>query len=771
MRICGKEISDETISQIRDIIAENWQKSRAQLSRQICETLEWRSPNGMLKDVSCRVVLLRLHRKGRIQLPEAQKRRCSRVQKGSTRKQKAVGEGVGGELSELGEIRIIKVDRGDRKRYREWKEMMDEYHYLGSGPLCGYQMKYLIESEGYGSVGGFAFSAAAWRLEDRERWIGWDERRRQENLSKVVCNSRFLIVPWVRVKNLASQVLSACIRRLREDWYEQYKIKPVLLETFVERERFRGSSYRASNWVHIGGTKGRGRQDRCNEYRESIKDIYVYPLDKDFREELCKGMPEKVVKREEEGDWAEEEFSRAELGDERRVERLITVARDFYSRPQSNIPQACGSRAKTKAAYRFLESKSTTMEKIQKSHYEATVNRIGKEKIVLAVQDTTTLNYSTHPATADLGLIGSKAGGLVGLIVHDTMTFNVEGTPLGVIDVQCWARDPEDFGKKHLRHKLRIEQKESNKWLKSFHVATEVQRRCPETTVVSVGDREADIYELFHLALSKAENPKLLVRAEHNRLLVDGQGHLYEYLQRKEVSGVQTVRVPRKQGRPAREAKLEVRFTEVTLRPPQGKEELGELSIWAVYVRETEVPDGVEALEWMLLTTCEVKTFEQAVEKLQWYCLRWGIEIYHRVLKSGCRIEQRQLGSAERIENCLAIDIVVAWRIYHLTKLGREMPNMPCTVFFEDAEWKALVAYKTQNPIPPENPPTLREAIHMVASLGGFLGRKCDGEPGTQTLWLGLQRLEDITEMWKISMSVLAPHLFHPPPVSSIKCG
>lgn len=771
MRVCGKEISDENVSQIRDIIAKNWQKSRTQLSLQICEALEWRGPNGRLKDASCRVVLLRLHREGIIPLPEAQKRPCSRVPKGRDRKQKAEGQGVECELSELGEIRIIRVPSRYSKAYRVWKELMERYHYLGSGPLCGYQMKYLIESERYGCVGGFAFGSAAWRLEARDTWIGWDEKRRQENLSKVVCNSRFLIVPWVRVKNLASQVLSGCIRRLREDWYEHYKIRPVLLETFIERGRFRGSSYRASNWVHIGSTKGRGRQDRRNEYGESIKDIYGYPLDKDFRGELCKGMPEKVVRREEVGDWAEEEFSRADLGDGRRVERLITIARDFYTRPQANIPQACGSRAKTKAAYRFLESKSTTMEKIQKSHYEATVTRIGKEKIVLAVQDTTTLNYSTHPATADLGLIGSKAGGFVGLIVHDTMSFNVEGTPLGVIDVQCWARDPADFGKKHLRHKLSIEQKESNKWLKSFHVVTEVQRRCAETTVVSVGDREADVYELFHLALREAENPKLLVRAEHNRLLADGQGHLYEYLQTKKVSGVQTVRVPRKQSQPAREAKLEIRFAEVTLEPPQGKKELGELSIWAVYAKETEVPAGVEALEWMLLTTCEVKTFEQAVEKLQWYCIRWGIEIYHRVLKSGCRIEQRQLGSAERIESCLAIDMVVAWRIYHLTKLGREMPNMPCTVFFEDAEWKALVAYKTQNPIPPENPPTLREAIHMVASLGGFLGRKCDGEPGTQTLWLGLQRLDDITEMWKISMSVLAPHLFHPPPVSSIKYG
>ncbi|MFN3531968.1 MAG: Druantia anti-phage system protein DruA [Candidatus Brocadia sp.] len=456
MRICGKEITDEDICRIRDIIAENWQKSRTQLSRQICEYLQWRGTNGRLKDASCRVVLLRFHRKGIIQLPEGKSVRVLEFKKSRDNKEKAVSNGVECELSELGEIRIIKIHSRYSKPYRVWKELMDENHYLGSGPLCGYQMKYLIESDRYGYIGGFAFSSAAWRLESRDKWIRWDEKRRQENLSKVACNSRFLIVPWVRVKNLASHVMSVCIRRLKEDWYEQYKIRPVLLETFVEQGRFSGSCYRASNWVHIGSTKGRGRQDSCNEYGESIKDIYMYPLDEDFREELCKGTPEKVVGREELVDWAEEEFSGAELGDRRLVDRLITIGHDFYARPQANIPQACGNRAKTKEAYRFLKNKSTTMEKIQKSRYEATVNRIGKEKIVLAVQDTTTLNYSTHPATADLGLIGTKVGGFVRLIVHDTMTFNVEGTPLGVIDVQCWARDPADFGKKHLRHKQSI---------------------------------------------------------------------------------------------------------------------------------------------------------------------------------------------------------------------------------------------------------------------------------------------------------------------------
>jgi hypothetical protein len=661
-------------------------------------------------------------------------------------------------LSELGKIEIIRVSSRYSKTHHIWKEMMSRYHYLGSGPLCGHQMKYLIESNYYGYVGGFAFSSAAWRLEARDSWIGWDDRGRIKNLSRIVCNSRFLIVPHVQVKNLASYAVSLCIKQLKEDWQEQYNIKPIVLETFVERARFKGSSYQAANWIHVGSTKGRGRQDRTKEYGEPVKDVYLYPLDKNYREELCEGTPRRVAREEGAVDWAEEEFSGAELGDNRRVDRLISIARDFYARPNGNIPQACGNRAKTKAAYRFFENSKNTMEKIHKPHYEATVNRIEKEKVVLAVQDTTTLNYCTHPATENLGLIGFRENGGIGLIVHNTMAFNVDGTPLGVIDVQCWARDPEEFGKKHLRKQYAIEQKESYKWLKSFKSTEKAQRRCAETKLVSVGDREADIYEFFHLALSKPKGPKLLIRAEHNRLLADGQGKLHEHIFLQESAGIQVVHVPRKGKQAAREAKLEIRFTEVKLKPPQDKKELGELSVYAIAAEETEVPEGIKGLRWILLSTCEVKTFEEAVEKLRWYCIRWGIEIYHRTLKSGCKIEQRQLGSADRIETCLAIDMVVAWRIYHLTKLGREVPDVPCTVFFEDAEWKALVAYKTQSPVPPEKPPTLREATHMVASLGGFLGRKNDGEPGTQTLWLGIQRLDDITDMWKMFMSQPDPY-------------
>jgi hypothetical protein len=628
--------------------------------------------------------------------------------------------------------------------------MMQRYHYLGAGPLCGAQMRYFIESEHYGILGGLAFSAAAWRVSVRDRWIGWDDAIREQRLPGVINNSRFLILPVVKVKNLASHVLSLAAKQLMEDWPIQYGIEPVLLETFVEHGRFTGASYKAANWLHLGQTQGRGRQDRHTQYLAPVKDVYVYRLRDNavaVLREGSRGCPRPAPAT----DWAEEEFGSAQIGDQRRVKRLLIIARDFYAHPQANIPQACGTRSKTKAAYRFFEDERHTMESLLTPHYEATGQRCGQEKIVLAVQDTSSLNYSTHPATENLGPISTSKEGVIGLLVHDTMAFNEAGTPLGLVDVQCWARDPNDFGKKHRRRELPIEQKESYKWLKSYQAVAALQVKYPDTMFVSVGDREADIFELFAMALANPASPRLLVRASHDRFLKGGNERLWEHVERQSASGIQEVHVPRQGKRKARIAEMEIRFCRVELKPPSWKAALEPVKVWSVLAEEINYPGDVkEPLKWMLLTTIEVTTFEQAVQKIAWYTGRWGIEVYHRTLKTGCKIEERQLGSADSIDACLAIDMVVAWRIYHLTKLGRDVPDVPCTVYFEDADWKALVAYKTQNPVPPANPPTLREAVHLLASLGGFLGRKGDGEPGTQTLWLGLQRLDDMAAMWKI---------------------
>jgi len=771
MVISGQVFTQEVLEKIRAAVAAEPAITRRALSLRVCQWLDWNAPNGKPKEMSCRTALLQLHRQALISLPE----RC-RSDFFAPRKEKPPVElppiaPVCCSLRELGGVELERIDSRYRKASQQWKALMDTYHYLGAGPLCGAQMRYLIHSPVHGCLGALAFSAAAWRVAARDRWIGWSEAARRQHLNKVVCNSRFLILPQVQVANLASHVLSLCARRIEADWRERYGFAPLLLESFVQADRFAGTCYKAANWHHVGTTSGRGRQDRNRSCAVAPKDVYVLALRKNAAQQLCgESSPIMVQRRQPNaaatGTWAEQELGGADFGDHRLSRRLVAIADDFYARPQANVPQACQSRAKTKAAYRFFDHPHTTMDSILQPHYESTAARAAQENIVLAVQDTTTLDYSAHPATEQLGPIAFKANGRIGLLVHDTLAFNLQGTPLGLLDVQCWARDFNDIGKKKRRHRLPIEQKESHKWLVSFTKLIEAQKRCPDTTLVSVGDREADIYELFALALKQPDGPKVLVRAMHNRVLAKSQGHLWSMMAQQPVAGIQEIHVPRRTSRPARIARMQVRFAQVSLKPPRGKARLSQLPIWAVHAKEAELPDKGEPLEWMLLTTVEVASVEQALETLRWYTLRWSIEVYHRTLKSGCKIEERQLGHADRIEACLAVDMVVAWRIYHLTQLGREVPDVPCSVFFEEAQWKALSVYINRNPIPPQQPPSLREATRMVASLGGFLGRKCDGQPGTKSLWLGLQRLDDLTEMWKVLHAHYGPYL-REPPVSS----
>jgi hypothetical protein len=325
------------------------------------------------------------------------------------------------------------------------------------------------------------------------------------------------------------------------------------------------------------------------------------------------------------------------------------------------------------------------------------------------------------------------------------MAYTTEGTAMGLVDIQVWARDPQQFGKRVTRYQRPIEQKESCKWLKSFRAAARLQRQLgAASTVVSVGDREADVYELFLLALSDPAHPKLLVRAERDRRVQDGSECLWEYMESQPVAGQRLLHIPKRKGKAARAAVLDIRFAKVELRAPKRKRALGALGLWAVYVTEVNPPSPKDAVEWMLLTTLEVNDFEQALEKVDWYKKRWGIEEYHRTLKSGCRIEDRQLGDRTVWEKCLAIDLVVAWRIEHIKKLARETPQAPCSVAFEEHEWQALLAYKRPDQPLPSTPPCVREITRLTAELGGFLGRKGDGEPGSTTLGRGLQRLHDI---------------------------
>ena len=748
MRIGGREFGPGLIERIQAGVDAEPGISRRRLSLRVCEWLDWRAPNGRLQEVSGRKALAELGRRGLVRLPA--RRRVYGFERASPPVAAAGPEParVTCSLAELGPVELVAVCGRGSAEGRLWNALMERFHPLGCGPLCGEQVRYLVRSERAGPLGALSFSAASWRLAERDRWIGWSDAARRAHLREVVSNSRFLIAPRVEVPNLGSWVLARALERLAGDWEARYAVRPVLAETFVDPERFAGTTYRAANWRCIGRTAARPGGFENGKRPAGRKDIYVRPLRPDWRERLCAEPPAPLGsgrRPERPADWAEEEFGGAPWYDERLGRRLVALARDFYAQPGQAVAVACGgTEAKVKAAYRFFANPQVDLPGVLRSHIEASVARVREHAVVLAVQDTTTLNYTAHPATDGLGPINTRADGATGLLVHDTMAFTPEGTPLGLLDLQCWARDPGEAGKAEQRKELPIEAKESAKWLRSYRAVAEVARLCPGTMLVSVGDREADLYELFAEAQATPGGPKLLVRAERSRQRQADEAALWATLERAPGAGTIEVRIPAKGARAARTARVALRHAAVTLRPPKDKP-LPPVRLWAVLAREEGAPPGVkDPIEWMLLTTVETATFEAACERVRWYTRRWGIEVYHRTLKSGCRIEDRRLGDAEGLEACLAIDLVVAWRIHQLTQAGRETPEASCRQYLNEEEVTVLAMWATGRR-PGQTPPTLRQAVRWLGKLGGFRGRKSDREPGTTCLWRGLRRLGDMT--------------------------
>ena len=286
-RYCARDFSPEDIDLIRRLIAAQPPLNRAQLSRRVCDELDWVRPDEGRKDMSCRVAMLRMERDGLIRLPAPRNANANgRIKPAPT----AAGDPrkpLNSPLRALGKIALRQVDSPAESAL--WNELIERYHYLGYKPLPGAQLRYLAFA-GSDPLGALGFGAAAWMAAPRDRFIAWSPRQRKANLHRVVNNARFLILPWVNVRNLASKILSLAARRIAGDWKTRYGYHPVLLETFVQKDRFRGTCYRAANWIHLGQTKGRGKLNKTHRQLQPIKDIFVYPLARSFRRILAQNQ-------------------------------------------------------------------------------------------------------------------------------------------------------------------------------------------------------------------------------------------------------------------------------------------------------------------------------------------------------------------------------------------------------------------------------------------------------------------------------------------------
>ena len=462
--------------------------------------------------------------------------------------------------------------------------------------------------------------------------------------------------------------------------------------------------------------------------------------------------------------WVEAETDGLDFGDERLEERVRKMLGDFGARPGASIPQASGDWAATKGAYRALNHPEVKVEQILQTHREATLERAREQRVVLAVQDTTTLNFSTHPQTLGLGPVSNNQDKTVGLLLHTTLVLREDGQALGLLEKRLWARDPARFQTrpKGERNRLPVEQKESTKWLHSLEASVQAAQALPDTLWINIADREADSYDLFWRLVelratpdwgAAAQRVELLIRSQHNRALSGEQERLFGHLASLPVGGQYRCIIPRQPGRKAREATLTLRWARVSLPPPpdQIKHQARStpLELWAILAEEENPVPGQPPICWRLLSTLPVENAHIAALQVHRYSQRWEIEVFHKTLKSGSKAEERQLENTKRLERCLLLDMITAWRTLALSKAGRgEHAQQPVSPWLTEHQWKALWCHIHQRTDPPETPPTIGQATRWVAQLGGFLGRRGDGHPGVMTLWRGLQRLTDFTRAY-----------------------
>lgn len=472
-----------------------------------------------------------------------------------------------------------------------------------------------------------------------------------------------------------------------------------------------------------------------------------------------------------EPDWVTQEFAGVNLSDKRLDKRAIQVATALAQSTLAPINEACGGWAETQAAYRFFDNPKADAQRILRPHQKQTVQRMNAYGgTVLAVQDTVFFSYGKHPKTKGLGPIGKDNSSTDrGLVSHNALAFTTAGLPLGILSQHIWARDEvPDESRSEKINRLQctpIELKESSKWLVALDETMALAP--PHLRVVTITDREGDFFEFMDRARSGDRKANFLIRARVDRMLVsdDSQGmdSISAALALAPASGTQVVNIPSNGKRKARDAQVEIRFTQITLLPPTRRraakptQALEPITVNVISAREPQPPAGEEAISWILLTNLPVQTHEEALEKVDWYRLRWGIEIWHKVLKSGCTVEKCLLETADRLKRFLALFSIIGFRLLHITYLARVNPNGKATSVFTEQELKAL-HIRTTETMPNElDSITVKQAVRMIGSLGGHLGRKCDGEPGITVLWRGINRLHESVEAFRSYRKAMGP--------------
>lgn len=455
--------------------------------------------------------------------------------------------------------------------------------------------------------------------------------------------------------------------------------------------------------------------------------------------------------------WVEDEMENIDLGDCRLNRRSMNIIEGLGLAPGRTIPQAFQAWGEIKATYNFLNNDLVSEEKILAPHLEKTIERIKEYPVVLLASDTTDINYTTKSIMKNKERLDNKQKGIW---LHATIAITPERLNLGLIQANFWHRKEEvakkDSSSKKARDKAPIEGKESYRWLKSYQKASDIAKEVSGTQIINISDRECDIIEYFELAESENNEEfkaNFIIRSQHNRLIETKDtetdkviNKLWEKLKETNSLGELEFTISRRGDRKARKVKQNLKAISVTLKPWDKNKSIVVNAVMAI---EEFPPEGEEPLVWVFITDLPIKTFKDVTKIIEYYLCRWQIELFFKVLKSGCKVEERQLQTTERIKNLLSIFFILAWRVMFTMMLGRLCGEMSCADLFDEAEWKSVYKILNKKKALPRKPPSLGEFIIMIAKLGGYIAQK-DGEPpGVKTMWKGMARMVDFSLAWE----------------------
>lgn len=435
------------------------------------------------------------------------------------------------------------------------------------------------------------------------------------------------------------------------------------------------------------------------------------------------------------------DFPGLNLGDKRRDERFVKIVENIVKQPGSSIPKHNMRWYDTKATYEFFKNADIKLEAIN-----AAISAYGAvqadQQHLLVIHDTSTISYNDLEADG-LGYIDNAAG--KGILCHNSIGVTTSGLPVALLNQIIWSREASELGKSSRRKEKPFEQKESYKWYRGIESVNTLLGK--EIKKIHIGDRDADIYELFFS--EPDEQSELLIRARHNRRIAE-RSQLWQHIGEQKAAATEEIIIPDRTGKRKKKVTVQIRYGEVEILCPVHKKGtvFESVVLTAIEIKQKgKVKDGIH---WKLLTTLPVNSTEDARQCMRWYSYRWLIERFHYVLKSGCGIESLQLKKAESLMKAIAVYSLAAFSIMQLTYQSRETPGLNCEVVLTRQEWQTLYILKNKTTKLPKEPPNLKQATLWIAQMGGHLGRKSDGPPGLKTVWLGYEALLQAVVLFEI---------------------